>query len=101
MTTKISSGTVHTLPADLKAALLKSKAALLAWEDITPLARNEWICWTISVTQDATRKDHVKRVVSELKEGMRRPCCWVGCIHRSDKAISPSVKGVLAKRAKR
>jgi len=98
---KISNGTVHTLPADLKTALLSSKAALLAWEDITPLARNEWICWTISVKQDATRKDHVKRVVSELKEGIRRPCCWIGCIHRTDKTISPSVKGVLAKRSKK
>ena len=101
MATKISSGTVHALPADLQAALTKSKAALLAWEDITPLARNEWICWTISVKQAATRKDHVRRVVSELKEGIRRPCCWIGCIHRPDKALSPSIKGVLAKRAKK
>jgi len=98
---KISNGTVHTLPADLKTALLRNKAALLAWEDITPLARNEWICWTISVMQDATRKDHVKRVVSELTEGKRRPCCWIGCIHRTDKKLSPSIKGVLAKRAKK
>lgn len=101
MITKISGGTVHTLPPDLKLALTKSKAALLAWEDITPLARNEWICWTISVKQEATRKDHVRRVVSELKEGIRRPCCWIGCIHRQDKALSPSVKGVLAKRSKK
>ena len=98
---KISNGTVHTLPTDLRAALTKSKAALAAWEDITPLARNEWICWTVSVKQEATRTDHVKRVVSELKEGIRRPCCWVGCIHRTDKAVSPSVKGVLARRAKK
>ena len=97
---KISSGTVHTLPADLKYALAASPRAFAKWEDISPLARNEWICWTISVKQEATRKDHVKRTVSELIEGMRRPCCWIGCIHRKDKVVSKSVQGILNKRAK-
>ena len=98
---KISSGTVHTLPADLKKALIASPKALAAWEDITPLARNEWICWTISVKTAETRKDHVRRVCSELIEGMRRPCCWIGCIHRTDKAVSPSVRGILSKKARK
>lgn len=75
-------GPVHTLPADLKKALASSKEAQAAWEDITPLARNEWICWTISVKTPETRKKHVERVVSELQEGIRRPCCWPGCPHR-------------------
>ena len=88
MAKKISSGVAHTLPADLKKALISDQRALALWEDITPLARNEWICWTISVKQEATRKDHIGRVVSELKEGMRRPCCWVGCTHRMDKKIA-------------
>ncbi len=98
---KIASGTVHALPADLKNALAASPKALAAWEDISALARNEWICWTVSVKQEATRKDHVKRTVSELIEGMRRPCCWIGCIHRTDKLVSPSVRGILDKRAKK
>ena len=97
---KVASGTVHTLPADLKKALIASPKALAAWEDITPLARNEWICWTISVKTPETRKDHVRRVVSELIEGMRRPCCWMGCIHRKDKKISKSVRWVLRRRGK-
>ena len=97
---KISSGTVHKLPADLKEALTASPKALVAWESISPIARNEWICWTTSVKQETTRKDHVKRVVSELLEGVRRPCCWIGCIHRTDKQISPSVQGILAKRGR-
>ena len=97
----ISGGTVHTMPGDLKKALTADKSALALWEGLTPLARNEWICWVTSVKKDETRKDHVKRTISELKEGMRRPCCWIGCIHRQDKKISPSVKGVLAKRAKK
>ena len=81
-TKTISEGTVHKLPTDLRKALLASPDALAEWEDITPLARNEWICWTISVKKPETRKQHVERVCSELKEGMRRPCCWPGCPHR-------------------
>ena len=84
---KISGGVVHAMPEDLRRALTGSSGALLAWEDITPLARNEWICWVISVKKDETRKEHVKRVVSELKEGMRRPCCWPGCIHREKNGV--------------
>ncbi|MEO8131273.1 MAG: YdeI/OmpD-associated family protein, partial [Bryobacteraceae bacterium] len=41
----ISSGVVHDVPVDLKKALQSDLQALTAWEDITPLARNEWICW--------------------------------------------------------
>jgi hypothetical protein len=96
----ISQGTVHKLPADLKKALLADPAARTKWEDITPIARNEWICWTISVIKAETRSEHVKRVCSELKEGMRRPCCWIGCIHRVDKTVSRSVQGILNKRTK-
>ncbi|MCL4400532.1 YdeI/OmpD-associated family protein [Candidatus Parvarchaeota archaeon] len=85
MAQKISFGTVHRLPTDLKKALLTDKKAFERWEDITPLARNEWICWMISPKRQQTRDEHVVRVVSELKEGMRRPCCWTGCPHRKNK----------------
>lgn len=81
MTGKLSSGVVHEVPADLREALVADPAAREKWEDITPLARNEWICWVISVKPE-TRRQHVERVCSELKEGMRRPCCWPGCPHR-------------------
>lgn len=97
---QIPGGTVHKLPADLQKALLANAKALKAWYSITPLARNEWICWAITVKQAATRANHVKRTVTELSEGMRRPCCWIGCIHRTDKAVSPSVQWVLNKRSK-
>ena len=97
----ISSGTVHEVPADLQEALTSDPKALAAWEDLTPLARNEWICWTISVKKPETRKQHVERVCSELKDGIRRPCCWIGCIHRTDKPISPSVQYVLNKQSKK
>ena len=83
---KIATGVVHEVPADLREALVSDESALERWEDLTPLARNEWICWTINVKMDETRKKHVERVVTELLEGVRRPCCWVGCIHRSKQA---------------
>lgn len=94
----IAAGTVHAMPPDIQKALSADPAALAQWESLTPLARNEWICWVTFVKKTETRKDHVRRLVSELKEGMRRPCCWLGCIHRKDKKISPSVQGILRKR---
>ena len=100
MKTEISGGVVHNVPEDLKKALTSDQNALSLWESLTPLARNEWICWTTLVKKEETRKDHVRRVVSELKEGMRRPCCWLGCIHRKDKALSSSVQYVLNRRNK-
>lgn len=78
----LSNGVVHKVPADLRKALLSIREAQSAWEDITPLARNEWICWVESVKKAETRADHVERTRDELIQGMRRPCCWVGCMHR-------------------
>ena len=101
MKQQVTGGTAHQIPKDLKQALLNDKLALEKWQSLTPLARNEWICWTISVKQASTRQNHIQRTISELKEGERRPCCWMGCIHRTDKEISPSVKGILNKRAKK
>lgn len=94
----ISEGVVHKVPDDLRRALIADVKALKLWEALTPLARNEWICWVLFPKKEETRREHVKRVVSELKDGMRRPCCWIGCIHRRDKAISPSIQGILNKR---
>ncbi len=94
-TKEISDGTVHKIPADLKQALEKDQAALSKWEEITPLARNEWICWVESVKKLTTRQEHVKRVCSELKEGVRRPCCWIGCVHRKDKPLNSTQKFML------
>lgn len=96
---KIPGGTVHDLPPDMRKALTGHSKALAAWHGITPLARNEWICWTVTVKQQATRDEHVKRTISQLAEGKRRPCCWIGCIHRTDKAVSPSVQWALSRRA--
>jgi hypothetical protein len=101
MAKKISGGTAHSLPADLRKALASDAKALAAWENLTPLARNEWICWSISVKRPETRKEHVERVCPELKDGMRRPCCWIGCTHRKDKPLSRSQKFILGRKSKK
>ncbi len=72
----------HTMPADLRKALTTNPTAKNTWEDITPLARNEWICWVTSGKKAETRIIRIQKALSKLKGGMRRPCCWVGCIHR-------------------
>ena len=88
---------MHPMAASLRKALLAAPKALAVWETLTPLARNEWICWATTAKLAATRDDHVNRTISELIEGKRRPCCWLGCIHRTDKPLSPSVRHVLEK----
>lgn len=96
----ISGGVVHEVPGDLKELLISRPEVAKIWESLTPLARNEWICWVISVKSDKTRNEHLQRVAKELVEGKRRPCCWIGCIHRTDKPLSPSIRGILLKRNK-
>ncbi|ULE33324.1 YdeI/OmpD-associated family protein [Mycobacterium sp. IDR2000157661] len=79
---QVSGGVVHELPADLRQALIENGSALAAWNDITPLARNEFICWVEDAKQDKTRERRIRRTQEELEEGKRRPCCWPGCKHR-------------------
>jgi hypothetical protein len=81
-TERVPGGVVHKLPADLRTALIANSTALAAWKDITPLARNEFICWVDDAKQEVTRKRRIRRTQEELEEGLRRPCCWPGCKHR-------------------
>lgn len=80
--TKLSSGTVHEIPKDLRTALSSRKEIVDAWNNLTSLGRNEFICWVMSVKKPETRKHHIQRVCAEIVEGKRRPCCWSGCAHR-------------------
>jgi len=79
---RVPGGVVHDLPADLRGALIANPTALAAWQDITPLARNEFICWVLDAGQDSTRVRRIRRTQEELENGQRRPCCWPGCQHR-------------------
>lgn len=96
---QVSAGTVHRLPTDLRKALLTDAKLLSRWEDITPLARNEYICWVENAKQIETRQRRIRRTGEELLEGKRRPCCWVGCLHRTDKPLSPSARWVLSQQS--
>ena len=80
--TRVPGGVVHKLPHDLRGALIANPRALDAWVDITPLARNEFICWVEDAKQEVTRERRIRRTQEELEEGQRRPCCWQGCAHR-------------------
>lgn len=82
MSKEIATGVVHEVPTDLRKAILSSPKVLDLWEDITPLARNEWICWVTSGKKTETRNIRIDKALSKMKGGMRRPCCWAGCIHR-------------------
>jgi uncharacterized protein YdeI (YjbR/CyaY-like superfamily) len=82
MTKKIPTGPVHKLPEDLRKAIASDKTVQKVWDDITPLARNEWICWVTSGKLAETRGIRIKKGLSKMKGGMRRPCCWAGCPHR-------------------
>jgi uncharacterized protein YdeI (YjbR/CyaY-like superfamily) len=80
---QLPAGTVHdTLPADLCDILANDAEARATWLDITPLARNEWICLVTSAKQQQTRERRLERTRSQLSRGQRRPCCWEGCPHR-------------------
>jgi uncharacterized protein YdeI (YjbR/CyaY-like superfamily) len=89
---------MHKIPADLRSAIFADPAAKAAWNNITPLARNEWICWVTSVKKPETRREHVVRAREELVGGKRRPCCWIGCTHRADKPLSRSQKFILGRK---
>ncbi len=84
--TPIATGVVHEVPPDMKKVLLAHPEVLEQWNSLTPLARNEWICWTTIVKKPETRAEHIERMHEQLLEGKRRPCCWPGCPHRRDSA---------------
>ena len=79
---EIATGVVHKVPEDLRKIIASDLALRVAWEDITPLARNEWLCWIESAKKEETRSHRIERTRTELMAGKRRPCCWAGCIHR-------------------
>jgi len=83
---EIGSGVVHSVPEDLIIVLRATPDLLEKWNDLTPLQRNEWICWLTIVKKEVTRKDHLERLSRELLEGKRRPCCWPGCPHRNEQS---------------
>lgn len=95
MSEDFAQGTVHQAQDDMRAALTADPAILALWQSLTPLGRNEFICWVDDAKQAPTRERRIRRTVEELAEGKKRPCCWAGCIHRTDKAPSKWQREVL------
>lgn len=94
-------GTVHTAPPDLRAAIEASSETRALWQGLTPLGRNEFICWVEDAKKPETRQRRIVRTGEELHEGKKRPCCWQGCIHRTDKAPGRWQQAVLVDGKKR
>lgn len=86
MSTRILSGSMHLITRDLKKVLVLNEELLGLWNGLTPLARNEWICWLTLVKKKETRVDHLRRLREQISSGKRRPCCWPGCPHRRPSA---------------
>lgn len=94
-------GTVHAAPEDLQAAVRASPGVFALWQGLTPLGRNEFICWVGDAKQAATRQRRIRRTCEELLEGRKRPCCWPGCTHRTDKPPGRWQQAVLLERQRK
>lgn len=65
------------VPDDLAAALAAAPARIReAWEDITPMARWEWVRWVQATNNPETRQRRVEVSISKMDSGKRRPCCF-------------------------
>jgi hypothetical protein len=64
------------VPADLQSALASAPEAHALWEDITPMARWEWVRWMRATNRQETRQRRIRVAISKLRAGERRPCCW-------------------------
>ena len=87
MKKEILTGAVHKVPKDLRKFLTSNSDVLEKWNQLTPLARNEWICWVTIVKKYEIRQEHINRLQADILQGKKRPCCWPGCPHRN-----PNVK---------
>jgi uncharacterized protein YdeI (YjbR/CyaY-like superfamily) len=83
MDKNIADGVVHEVTNDMRKALTANEQILAKWNSLTPIQRNEWICWVTIVKKAETRAEHINRMIEELGEGKRQPCCWAGCPHRN------------------
>lgn len=84
-TVELSDGILHEVTAEIRKALSVDREKVEKWNSLTPIQRNEWICWVTIPKKQETRDAHVERMLEELGEGKRTPCCWPGCPHRNPK----------------
>jgi hypothetical protein len=79
---RLTAGVDSEVVLTLRKALIANATALDAPKDVTPLARNEFICRVEDAKQSTARERRIRRSQEELEEGQRQPCCWPGCKHR-------------------
>lgn len=72
----IKEWTEPDVPSDIQRAIDDDKQAHALWEDITPMARWEWVRSIRSTNRVETRDRRIAVAVSKMKSGERRPCCW-------------------------
>jgi uncharacterized protein YdeI (YjbR/CyaY-like superfamily) len=87
MAQQLKKGVLHEVPEDMEIALKSMQQLVEVWNKLTPIQRNEWICWVMSVKKTQTRAAHILRLQKELLEGKRTPCCWPGCPHRKEVSL--------------
>src|SRR5437762_12342614 len=64
------------LPTDFRKALAAAAKAKAQWNDLTPIARRDFVSWIDSAKQPETRRRRIERACSMLAAGKRRPCCY-------------------------
>jgi uncharacterized protein YdeI (YjbR/CyaY-like superfamily) len=67
---------MEKLPTDLRKVLAANAKAKATWDDLTPIARRDFMSWIEGARQPATRKRRVESLPSRLASGKRRPCCY-------------------------
>jgi uncharacterized protein YdeI (YjbR/CyaY-like superfamily) len=65
-----------SIPADIRSALAKDVTLYKKWNDLTALARRDFIRWIVSAKQKETRKRRIVIACSKLVAGKRRACCY-------------------------
>lgn len=87
MSVKITKTTAyHNVPKTVLSVLKKDTELSALWNNFTDIQRNEWCCYTTTGIKPETQEKHVKRMVNDIKDGKKTPCCWPGCLHRRSKA---------------
>jgi hypothetical protein len=66
-----------SVPQDLATALATAPQKIQnLWNEITPMARWEWVRWVNATKNPDTRTRRVEVSISKMKSGKRRPCCF-------------------------
>lgn len=82
---EIKGGSVHEITSELKTLLESQEDLIQIWNNLTPLSRNEWICWIITAKKSETRLKRLRKLKEDLINNKKRPCCWPGCPHHNPK----------------